>query len=66
MDVENFLMGVPSLYRQFLMELKRTSNAEAIDVYYFGQTLYEMAFGTPLNSHYCDVYPDGIPHDLGT
>ncbi|CAH2089344.1 unnamed protein product [Euphydryas editha] len=64
LDIENFLMGVPSLYRPFLLELKRTSNAEAIDVYCFGQTLYEMSFGMPLKTYYCDVYPDGIPHDL--
>ncbi|XP_026492807.2 PX domain-containing protein kinase-like protein [Vanessa tameamea] len=64
MDVENFLMGVPSLYRPFLLELKRTSSAEAVDVYCFGRTLYEMAFAAPLESYYCDIYPEGISQDL--
>ncbi|XP_050352890.1 PX domain-containing protein kinase-like protein [Nymphalis io] len=64
MDVENFLMGVPSFYRPFLLELKRTSSAEAVDVYCFGRTLYEMAFAAPLETCYCDIYPDGISDEL--
>lgn len=64
LDIENVLLGVPCHYRPHLLELRRTSSAEAIDVYCFGRTLYEMAFATPLDRYYCDVYPEGIPEDL--
>ncbi|CAH0724285.1 unnamed protein product, partial [Brenthis ino] len=64
MDLENFLMGVPCLYRPFLVELKRTNTSETVDVYCFGRTLYEMAFATTLETHYCDTYPEEISEDL--
>lgn len=65
MDIENVLIGVPCLYRSHLLHLRRTTTAEGIDVYCFGRTLYEMAFGTTLQDYYCDIYPDGINEDLG-
>ncbi|CAB3229019.1 unnamed protein product [Arctia plantaginis] len=64
MDIENVLIGVPCLYRPHLLHLRRTTTAEGIDVYCFGRTLYEMAFGTTLQDYYCDFYPDGINEDL--
>lgn len=65
MDLENFLMGVPCLYRPYLVELKRTNTSETVDVYCFGRTLYEMAFATTLEAPYCDTYPEEISEDLG-
>ncbi|XP_045777316.1 PX domain-containing protein kinase-like protein [Maniola jurtina] len=64
MDIENYLMGVPSLHRPYMLELKRISSVEAVDVYCFGRTLYEMAFAEPLDSYWRDMYPDEISHDL--
>ncbi|KAJ0174249.1 hypothetical protein K1T71_010395 [Dendrolimus kikuchii] len=64
LDIENFLLGVPCRYRPYLLELRRTSSAEAVDVYCFGRTLYEMAFAMPLDQYYCDIYPDGISEDV--
>ncbi|XP_075981462.1 PX domain-containing protein kinase-like protein [Anticarsia gemmatalis] len=64
LDLENVLVGVPSLHRPHLLQLRRAAAAEAIDVYCFGRTLYEMAFGTTLNDYYCDYYPEGISEDL--
>ncbi|XP_026763124.2 PX domain-containing protein kinase-like protein isoform X2 [Galleria mellonella] len=64
MDIENIIIGVPCLYRPQLLELRRTATAEAVDVYCFGHTLYEMAFARPLHDHYCDIYPDGISNEL--
>ncbi|XP_045501984.1 PX domain-containing protein kinase-like protein [Colias croceus] len=55
LDVENILMGVPSLYRPYLVQMKHMT-PEAIDVYSFGRTLYEMAFAETLDSCYCDKY----------
>lgn len=63
MDIENFLVGSPSLYRPHLLHLKRTT-AEAVDVYCFGRTLYEMAFGCTPADYYCDYFPEGINEDL--
>ena len=65
MDLENFLMGVPCLHRPFLVELKKTNNPELVDVYCFGRTLHEMALAIPLDTYYCDIYPEGVPEDLG-
>lgn len=63
LDVENILLGGSSLYRPYLLQLRRTT-AEAIDVYSFARTLYEMAFATPLEDYCCDDYPD-CDMDLG-
>ncbi|KAJ8717122.1 hypothetical protein PYW08_005521 [Mythimna loreyi] len=60
MDIENILIGVPSLYRPHLLQLRRGVTAEAIDVYCFGRTLYEMAVGCPLTDYYCDDF-EGEP-----
>lgn len=66
LDIENVLMGVPCLYRPYLLELRHNTTAEAIDVYCFGHTLYEMAFAAPLEQYYCDFYPEEIcGGDLG-
>ncbi|KAM3960364.1 PX domain-containing protein kinase-like protein [Aphomia sociella] len=64
MDIENIIMGAPCLYRPYLLELRRTATAEAVDAYCFGHTLYEMAFAKPLDGNYCDIFPDGITDDL--
>ena len=37
---------------------------EAVDVYCFGQTLYEMVFGEPLNAPNCDILPANCPPQL--
>ncbi|XP_032519991.2 PX domain-containing protein kinase-like protein [Danaus plexippus] len=64
LDIENLLMGVPSLCRPYVLDVRRANTMESVDVYCFGRTLYEMAFASPLQQHYCDVYPDNIPQDL--
>ncbi|XP_049876619.1 PX domain-containing protein kinase-like protein isoform X2 [Pectinophora gossypiella] len=64
LDVENFLMGVPSVYRQHLLELRKTTAAEAVDVYCFGRTIYEMTFGAPLDHISRDIYPEGLNEGL--
>ncbi|XP_063385804.1 PX domain-containing protein kinase-like protein [Cydia fagiglandana] len=64
MDIENNILGVASLHRPYLLELKRVWSSEAVDVYCFGRTLYELAFAEPLDSYYCDDYPHGISAEL--
>ncbi|XP_047519458.1 PX domain-containing protein kinase-like protein isoform X2 [Pieris napi] len=52
-DTENILFGVASVHRPYLRELRRASS-EAIDVYGFGRTLYEMVYAEVLDGCYCD------------
>lgn len=47
-DIENFLLGVPSFYRPFFVQHSKISTSEIIDVYSFGHLLYELTFGYPL------------------
>lgn len=61
MDIENTLVGVPCVYRPHLMQRRRS---DAIDMYCFGRTLYEMAFGTPMPDYYCDYFPYDTHEDL--
>ncbi|XP_022128535.2 PX domain-containing protein kinase-like protein isoform X3 [Pieris rapae] len=55
MDTENVLFGVSSVHRPYLRELRRASS-EAIDVYGFGRTLYEMVYAEDLDGCYCDKF----------
>lgn len=48
LDIENFVLGVPSFYRPFFMQHSKIFTSEIIDVYSFGHLLYEMAMGYPL------------------
>ncbi|KPJ09584.1 PX domain-containing protein kinase-like protein [Papilio machaon] len=64
LDIENVLLGVPCLYRPYLLELRHTNTAEAVDVHCFGRTLYEMALATTLDQYYCDIYPEEMSEDL--
>lgn len=48
LDVENFILGVPSFYRPFFVQHSKIFTSEIIDVYSFGHLLYEMSMGYPL------------------
>lgn len=47
-DIENFVLGVPSFYRPFFVQHSKISTSELIDVYSFGHLLYELSCGYPL------------------
>lgn len=47
-DIENFVLGVPSFYRPFFVQHSKINTSELIDVYSFGHLLYELTFGYPL------------------
>lgn len=64
LDIENGLLGVPSIYRPFILEHRLKYSMESLDFYCFGHTMYEMAFGRPLLTSTCDVYPDDIYENL--
>ena len=48
LDIENFVLGVPSFYRPFFVQHSKIFTSEIIDVYSFGHLLYEMSMGYPL------------------
>jgi PX domain-containing protein kinase-like protein len=47
-DLPNSLLGLSSMYRSFIVEQRRISNLELVDVYGFGHILYEMIYGESL------------------
>ncbi|XP_013870781.1 PX domain-containing protein kinase-like protein [Austrofundulus limnaeus] len=53
-DVENGVLGVPSVLRPAFSQFRKISSTESIDVFCFGHLLYEMTYGRP---------PDGVPVD---
>lgn len=64
LDIENGVLGVPSFYRPYFIQHKRICNLEAIDVYCFGHTIYEMSFGAPLQESTMDNFPSDCPANL--
>ncbi|KAK6175076.1 hypothetical protein SNE40_013612 [Patella caerulea] len=63
-DIHNTLLGLPSYYRPFYAQYKKIQTVELIDVYCFGQLLYEMTFGCPLNAPSCDIFPPECPAQI--
>lgn len=61
LDIENGILGVPSLYRSFLIEHKSVKDLESVDVYCFGHLMYEITFGDPLDKLYIDEFPENCP-----
>ncbi|CAB4036247.1 PX domain-containing kinase [Paramuricea clavata] len=61
LDIENGLLGVPSIHRHHLLELKKIQNLEQQDVYCFGHVLYEMTFGKELRAPTTDEIPPNCP-----
>ncbi|XP_022907290.2 PX domain-containing protein kinase-like protein [Onthophagus taurus] len=57
LDIENGIIGVPSFYRPYFMQHKKIHSLQAIDVYCFGHTLYEMTFGSPLHESVVEHLP---------
>lgn len=64
LDLENWLLGLPSYYRSFFTQFKKINTCELIDVYCFGQLLYEVAFGKQLLAPTCDSLPPSSPPEI--
>lgn len=64
LDIENWMLGVPSYYRPFYTQFKKIQSMELIDVYSFGHLLYEMTFGSQLNAPTCDTFPASCPAQI--
>jgi len=56
LDIENCMLGLPSVYRPYFTSFKKIQTLEAVDVYCFGQLLYEMAFGEQLFLATCNSF----------
>ena len=56
-DLENSLLGLPVIYRSFLLELRKAQGAEAEAIYSFGHLLYEMIAGKPLKTATMEAVP---------
>ncbi|XP_034020922.1 PX domain-containing protein kinase-like protein isoform X2 [Thalassophryne amazonica] len=57
MDVENGMLGVPSVLRPAFTQFRKINTTENIDVFCFGHLLYEMTYGRPPDSVPVDEYP---------
>lgn len=57
LDIENWLLGLPSYHRQHILQFKKIQTTEMMDVYCFGHLLYEMTFGHELEQESCDTFP---------
>ncbi|CAH0380646.1 unnamed protein product [Bemisia tabaci] len=60
-DIENSLFGVSNYYRPYISQLRKVNTMEAVDVYCFAHTLYEMSTGSPLQQSTCDELPANCP-----
>eukprot|EP00043_Microstomoeca_roanoka_P025705 m.9560 g.9560 ORF g.9560 m.9560 type:complete len:577 (-) comp5768_c0_seq2:143-1873(-) len=58
-EIENGVLGLPSMYQSYITELKKISSLELQDVYCFGHVLYEMVFGQMLSAPICEFIPPG-------
>ncbi|XP_076027521.1 PX domain-containing protein kinase-like protein isoform X3 [Genypterus blacodes] len=61
MDVENGMLGVPSMLRPSFTQLRKINTTESVDVFCFGHLLYEMTYGRLLDAVPVDHYP-AVPY----
>lgn len=61
LDLENAVLGVPSVLRSTFTQFRKINSTESIDVFSFGVLLYEMTYGRPPDSVPVDQFPD-VPH----
>ncbi|XP_008319286.1 PX domain-containing protein kinase-like protein isoform X1 [Cynoglossus semilaevis] len=57
LDVENGMLGVPSLLRPSFTQFRKINTTESIDVFCFGHLLFEMTYGQPPDSVPVDQFP---------
>ncbi|XP_065067349.1 PX domain-containing protein kinase-like protein [Rhopilema esculentum] len=64
LDIENGLLGVPSIYRSYILSMRKIQDMEALNVYCFGHLLYEITFAEPLNTATLDQFPPSCPPQI--
>lgn len=64
LEIENGLLGIPSIHRHRYVPMKKIQEKESEDVYCFAHLLYEMAFGEALRSRTLQDVPPNCPLQL--
>ena len=63
-ELENSLLGLPSVYRTYMVQTKKIRSTELQAVYSFGHLLYELAAGCPLGAPFMDAPPPSASVEL--
>ena len=63
-ELENSLLGLPSVYRPYMVQTKKIRSTELQAVYSFGHLLYELAAGCPLGAAFMDAPPPSASVEL--
>ncbi|KAK3739521.1 hypothetical protein QZH41_016193 [Actinostola sp. cb2023] len=64
LEIENGLLGIPSIHRNRYVPYKKIMDKESEDVYCFAHVLYEMAFSEPLRTSTLSQLPPTCSSDL--
>lgn len=56
-ELENALLGLPSIYRRYMVQTRKIRSTELQAVYSFGHLLYELSAGQPLGAAFMDAPP---------
>ncbi|XP_020912365.1 PX domain-containing protein kinase-like protein [Exaiptasia diaphana] len=64
LEIENGLLGIPSIHRNRYVPYKKIVDKESEDVYCFAHVLYEMAFSEPLRTSTLSQLPPTCPSEL--
>uniref|UniRef100_A0A3P9HCU2 PX domain containing serine/threonine kinase n=1 Tax=Oryzias latipes TaxID=8090 RepID=A0A3P9HCU2_ORYLA len=66
LEVENGILGVPSMLRATFSQLRKINTTESIDVFCFGHSLYEMTYGRLPDSVPVDQFPSVLESILSS
>ena len=65
-ELENALLGLPSIYRTYMVQTRKIRSTELQAVYSFGHLLYELSAGCPLGAAFMDAPPPSASAELRT
>ena len=65
-NLTGFVCGQSSRVRSLAVRVRAVKCLNSVDVYSFGQLLYEISVGRPLDSTVCDEFPPQLPDIVST